>query len=334
MKKGCLIGIAILAMMLVIVAISLVVIFYAVDRRVGLSTAPDIPWTDYVPISTETAVQVKVNIPLLLRNLKPALEKVPFPKWVTLYGTASPNVTIENVLPHSIFAALNIRPDLTNGNLTVFVNERRFGKVMAEMLTYDFLSRTIPQVKWNTEGAILHQRGALTINGTLPIPQDVEPVIQEKWPAGGGAEPLSLDSNPMIAACVDNRAGQLVAIAGMMLTAQNQDFKALAESGYGAMAMGLLPEIHTIHLAASLTDADTAQINLRANTTQNGQSLFLLLSGFWPMVPQNAQTKWGLTVEGEPAWDAAQHAIVADLKITGIENLVVSRLTAALAGRE
>lgn len=334
MKKGCLIGIAILAMMLVIVAISLVVIFYAVDRRAGLSEAPAIPWTDYVTVSKETAVQVEVKVPFLIRSLRPALEKVPFPKWVSLYGTASPAVTIENVLPYTLFAALNIRPDLTNGNLTVFVNERRFGKVMAEMLTYDFLSRTIPQVKWNTEGAILHQRGALTLDGTIPIPADVEPIIQEKWPAGGITGPLSLDREPMISACVDNRAGQLVAIAGMILTAQDQDFKALAESGYGTMVMGLLPEIHTIHFAASLTDADTAKVTLRAETTPNGQSLFLLLSGFWPMVPQNAQTKWGLTVEGEPAWDAAQHAIVADLKVTGIENLVVSRLTAALAGRE
>lgn len=333
MKKGCLIGLAILAMILVIAAVSLVFVYYAVDRRTGLSEAPEIPWTDYVPVTRETAVLARVDFPELCRGLGPALNQVSFPQWVSLYGHSTPAAMLEKILPHRAVAALRIRPDLTSGSLTVFVNERRFGTMMAEMLTYDVLNRAVPQVRWNTEGAVLNQRGALILEGTVPIPQEVEPIIQEKWPTEGSAEPLPLESGTMMAARVDNRAGQLAAIAGMILSAQNQDFGSLAASGYGTMVLGLLPEIHSITLAASLKDADTAEVKLRADTTPNGQSLFLLLSGFWPMVPQNAQAKWGLTVEGEPVWDGAENAIAADLKITGIENLVVSRLTAALAGR-
>jgi len=333
-KKGCLVGITILMLVLVIVAVSLAGLFYAIDRRAGISAASQTPWADFVPVSQETAVLARIDTSGLVGKLAPAMEKVPFPKWLSLYGAGSAGRAIHDFTPYYMLVALNIRPDLTNASLTIFINERRLGTLMAEMLTYDVLNRSLPQVKWNTEGAILHRRGALTIDGTLAIPPEVEPIIQEKWPSANVTTPFSLEEKPMIEAYVDNRAGQLVAIAGMILSAQNQDFQAMVKGGYGAMIMGVLPEIHSIHLSANLKDANTALVRFQANTTSNGQSLFLLLSGFWPMVPQNAQSRFGLTVEGEPTWDATQNAIVADLTITGIENLVVSRLTTALSGNK
>ncbi|HOQ88766.1 MAG TPA: hypothetical protein PLX03_01385 [Candidatus Hydrogenedentes bacterium] len=330
MKKGCLIGILVVVLLSAIAAIALAAVYYAVDKRVGLSAAHELPWAEHVPVTKETAALARIDTCRIGRCLAPALDKVPFPKWLTWYGAGSAGRAIADSLPHRIVLALNIRPDLSGAGLSVFVNEQRFGKLMQEVLTYDFLARTLPQVKWNTEGALLAERGVLTIDGTLSIPPDVEPLIQEKWSGTADQATLTLDDQPQIDISIDNRTGQLLAIAGMIAEAQNQDFKALAQSGYGTMVMGLLPEIYSIRLQATLKDSDTAAATLRVNTSPNGQSLFLLLSGFWPMVPENARSRFGLTVEGEPAWNAAENAIVADLKITGIENLVISRLSAAL----
>ena len=337
MKKGCLIALIAIAL-LALVAVAILGIAYAkANTKFGLTEAPPVSHETLATANTVLRIVFKPEtmIPLLDKlvpadQIPPALAKLGY----------SPDKLLPMLLPREI--AVLGTPNLASNKLglTFFINEKRGGPFLVDAInngTYTPGQRPLDSfpkvIKWSPEGASLLQRGEFELNGELAIPDTVETAILKSWKPTPPAEPLRIEGNHHLEAVMDNRNGSILTLYAAVMAAQGQDWQApLKDSQVGPMVDGVLPDIIDIRTAADLVDFDTAKVNLRIDATaEKGPGLEFIVKMIWPNVLDIA-TKQGITITGEPAWDAQKGALIIDLGISGIKPMLEKALNRSLPG--
>ena len=161
------------------------------------------------------------------------------------------------------------------------------------------------------------------MKGDLAIPDTVESAILKSWKPTAPAEPLRIEGSHHIEAVLDNRNGDVLAIYAAFMAAQGRDWQApLKDPQVGSMINGVLPDILDIRAAGDLKDFDNANINLRIDATaEKGPGLEFMIKMIWPNVLEIA-AKQGVTIKGDPLWDAQKGALLVDLNISGFKPML------------
>jgi hypothetical protein len=271
----------------------------------------------------------------LLENLIPP-NQIP-PALAKLGST--PESLLPMFLPREV--AVLAAPDMATNKLvmTVFINEKRGGPLLMEAINSGKYTNgerpldNIPVIKWAPEGATLRERGAFEVKGDMAIPDTVETAILKSWKPTPPVEPLRIEGSHHLELVLDNRNGDVLAIYAALMAAQGQDWETpLKDPQVGAMINGILPDILDMRAAADLIDFDNANINLRIDATaEKGPSLEFVVKMIWPNVLEGA-AKNGITLKGEPVWDAQKGALLIDLSVSGFKPMLEKSLGRALPG--
>ena len=336
MKKGCLIALIALGLLVVTAIAALGVAYAKANRQFGLNEAP--------AISHETLATGNTVLRIVLKpeTMAPMLDKL-LPPDANVTALAKVGYTPQNLLPQILprEIALLGAPNLSTNklNLTFFVNEKRGGPFLVELMNTGKYTNgqrpldNVPQINWAPEGVLLPERGALELHGDIEIPDNVEPVILKSWKPSPPVEPLRIEGNHHLEGVLDNRNGDLLAIYAALMASQGKDWQeALKDGQAGPMIEGNLPDILDIRVAADLQDFDNATVNLRIDATaEKGPGLEFLLKMIWPSVI-DAAAKNSITVKGEPVWDAQKGALLVDLSLSGFKPMLEKAFKTTLPG--
>lgn len=336
MKKGCLIALIALAL-LALAAVAVLGIAYAkANRQFGLTEAPAV---SHESIATgNTVLRVVLKPDTLTSFLEMLIPPDATPPLLAKLGY-TPQSLLPMFLPREV--AILAAPDLATNKLvmTIFVNEKRGGPLLLDAInngTYTQGQKPLdkfPLIKWAPEGASLPERGAFEVKGSLDIPDTVEPFILKSWKPTPPVEPVRIEGSHHLEAVMDNRNGDILAIYAALMTAQGKDWETpLKDPQLGAMINGILPDILDIRAAADLKDFDNANINLRVDATaEKGPSLEFVAKMVWPNVLEGA-AKNGVTIKGDPLWDAQKGALLIDLNVSGFKPMLEKTLKRSLPG--
>jgi hypothetical protein len=338
MKKGCLIALIALAL-LALAAVAVLGIAYAkANKQFGLTEAPAVSHETLATGNTVLRIVFKPDtMTSFLEQLIPA-EATP-PALAKLGYT--PQSLLPMFLPREI--AILAAPDFASNKLkvTVFLNEKRGGPLLQDAInngTYTQGKKPLdnfPLIKWAPEGALLPERGNFELMGELAIPDTVETAILKSWKPTPPVEPVRIEGSHHLELVMDNRNGDILAIYAAFMAAQGQDWEApLKDPQVGAMISGILPDILDIRASADLKDFDNANINLRVDATaEKGPSLEFVVKMIWPNILE-AAAKNGVTLTGDPVWDAQKGALLVDLQVSGFKPMLEKSLNRSLPGAE
>ncbi len=336
MKKGCLIALLALVL-LVVAAVAVVGVAYAkANRQFGLTEAPAV--SHETVASANSALRVVLKPEAIVSLLDKLVPTDQLPPMLAKLGY-TPDKMLPLVLPRE--AALLAAPDLgTNKlNLTFFLNERRGGPFLVDAINTGKYSGgqkpldNFPLIKWAPEGATLAERGALELKGDLAIPDTVEPAILKSWKPAPSLASLHIEGDHLLEAVMDNRNGAILAVCAALMSARGQDWQTVLKTPpAGPMLEGNLPDILDVRLAADLTDFDNATVNLRIDATaEKGPGLEFMVKMVWPNIIEEA-AKQGITIKGEPLWDAQKGALLIDLALSGLKPKLEMALHRSLPG--
>jgi len=323
-KKGCLIALAAIGLLILAAAVVLGVAYTRFNREIGLTEAP--------PVSHETVATGNTVFRVVLKpeSMAPLLDKLippnAIPAWLAKLGYA-PEKIIPKVLPREV-AVLGAPDFATNKlGLTFFLNEKIGGPALVGAIntgkyTEDGkpLLASFPKITWSPEGAQLPERGNFQLKGSLAIPDTVEPAILKSWKPSAPVEPLRIEGTHHLEAVLDNRNGDILAFCAALMAAQGKDWESeFKNPPAGPMIEANLPDILDIRAAADMLDFDTVTINLRVDATaEKGPGLEFMVKMVWPNIIIAAEQN-GVTLKGEPVWDAQKGALLLDITVTGIK---------------
>ncbi|MBW7865930.1 MAG: hypothetical protein GX580_09795 [Candidatus Hydrogenedens sp.] len=323
MKKGCLIVLIVLA----VLVLGAVVAATMAARSAGAFASPVV---SHDTVATpKTRLWLVVNPAPVLPILMPLIPtEIPDNQ---LPVAVNPQKWIEPFLPREV--ALMAAPNFATGkaDLTLFVNEQRGGPTILKLALQQGLP-AVPQIQWTGQGIELPERGNLQLRASMPIPDGVEEVLAENWKQTPPSEPLRITGGHQVEAMLDNRNGDLLTLAAAVVQATGNSWAEIFEQQKERI-MPILPGIHDIRLVADLVDLNRATAVLRIDASEDsGMTLQFLLGMAWVQVVAGAESKYGVTIKGEPMWDAEKGALIANLDITGIENHIRRAVAGRMAG--
>jgi hypothetical protein len=335
-KKGCLIVLVALALLVVAAIAGLGIAYAKANSMFGLTEAPALSHENVA--SGNTVLRVVFKPDTLTSLLEQLIMPGATPPLLARLGY-TPHTLLPMVLPREL--AVLAAPDLAANklNLTLFVNERRGGPAFLDAINKGSFTggkkplESFPLIKWAPESASLTQRGDFEIKGEMAIPDTVEAAILKSWKPTPPVEPLRIEGNHHLEAVMDNRNGNILAFYAAFMAAQGQDWEAALKSGpAGPMVEGNLPDILDVRATADLIDFDDANINLRIDATaEKGPGLEFMIKVIWPNIV-DALAKNGLTVKGDPAWDTQKGALIIDLNVSGFKPMLEKALNHSLPG--
>jgi len=326
-SRGCLI------IVLVVPLLSLSaagVVLYKVNADYGLFQAPLVSHELLARENTRLRLAVKLD-PLsdLLVGALP--EESALPAWLPF----DLDTMLPQVLPHEL-ALLGGADYRTGGyELTVFVNERRGGPLLAQIVNESGVLDNLEQVTWDTRGMAFQARGTLTLDGVLPIPEDAETLILRHWTHDVPEAPLVLQGGHFLEAALDNRNGDVIALWATFAGLQEQDLPELLETDVNMkMLFDTLVQITSMHLWADLATHDELLIDLRVGAHPSmGPNLQLILGAFvLPEARHRLKTQYDVTLEGEANWDADEEVLKGQFRLRGFRPHVLDALGGARAG--
>ncbi len=318
MKKGCLILLGIVAVLLLGLVIAGFVGFRIANQRFGVSLAPEISHETYADADTRIRLVVKPEL------VTPYIEAyLPDDVEINTAGFKLADV-MNHVVPREM--AFLARSDVIGKKvrLTLFANERRGGPLLEMVVRESNVFASMPQVSWTTEGLELRGRGALLAEGDIPIPEAAESEILSLWPTRAQAPPATVRGGHMAELVVDNRNGDILAFASAAVTASGDDWEKLRAEGMADMVVNIIESIYLCRLTADMQDMDTIAFSLRIDMHEDeGPGLHSLLSFMvMPWLRGTLRNEHNLVLEGEIHWDEAEKAILGDYTITGLEAFI------------
>lgn len=324
MKKGCLIVLIILAVLLVAAVIAGFVAYNIANQRLGLTESRVVGHEELVV--GDTRVRAVINplliVPIVSEYITPDMNLPLQPEQVKQF--------MPYVLPREI--AVLARTDVLGHKLylTFFANEQRLGKLIQQYVNDSPILSQIKQITWTEGGIHLPERGNLYVEGSLEIPDNVEQELLQLWPAKAKEEAARIEGGNQLELVVDNRNGDILALAAAFTQAAGQDWQMLRDSQYGATAIGIIESIHVARIKANLTDKDTLVINLRIDSdAEKGPGLQLLLAGLaLPALRDELKKNYNINLDGELPWDNEQNAIIGDITLTGLETFIRAKIAA------
>ncbi len=322
MKKGCMIALIVLAALLIIIIGGAFVSYKIGDQKYGLSLAP--------AISHERAMKGDTRIRLalypdrvasFLPAYMPSNIKIPT-------GLLEMDDVLRSALPREVAVLLNT--DIQNKKLllTLFANEKFFGRLMKDAANGSEFFTSVRQVHWLTDGFELPERGFLYAEGDMPIPDTVEEELYKLWPTAAKEPAAPIEGKSHAELVIDNRNGDIMTVAAALVQASGQNWDTLVETQYGATAIGIMESIRVGRLKANLMDTDTAAMDLRIDSdAERGPGLQFLLSGMaLPYLRDFIKKQYNLILEGDLSWNADENAILGTFKLTGLEAFIKSKI--------
>jgi hypothetical protein len=228
---------------------------------------------------------------------------------------------LPKVLPREV--ALLGSPNFRDGqyNLTLFLNEQRGGPFLPAFLNNQTnFKEATPAIQWDDPGFSLSERGKLTAQGHLGLPDGLEATILESWPMEATGDTLALLGGHLAEGVVDNRNGDIVTLIGACAPLWGASLDILKANPQFAAALDLITQIENIRLAVDLKNPDTAVIQLliKANPEVRGRLEFMGPFIF-PMMATEIKRSYGLDMEHTCTWQLEDSTYKVDITLTGIE---------------
>jgi len=266
----------------------------------------------------DTRLRVSIDTLQLGADMVPYLpENPPLPGWLP-WDLPS---LLPKVLPREV--AILGGSDYADGayNLTVFVNEQRGGPALPEYLNNQYkFQQQFPAVEWAPEGFQLERRGVLSAQGQLPLPLDLEDTILQTWSLELPDTPLTLFGDHMAEAVVDNRNGEIVTLMGALAPVWNTSLEQMQQNPQIDALLTMLADVSDIRLAIDFKTTDIILLQFRIHAAQEvGGQLEFFIPLAIPMLSQQLQVQYGLTLESENKWNPEEEVYTADLSVIGVE---------------
>ncbi|HDP35611.1 MAG TPA: hypothetical protein ENN29_10940 [Candidatus Hydrogenedentes bacterium] len=327
MKKGCLIVLVALVVLLCAAAISGLVAYRIANQRFGLSLAPEISHDEYA--TSETRIRLIIKPELLAPYL---IDYIPDDVDLPTGGFEVQEV-LHHILPREV--ALLGRADVVGRRmrLTLFINEKRGGPLIEQIVSDANPFEKIKQISWTSDRLELRGRGALVAEGYLPIPGEVEAELFEIWPTRSQQAPAAVQGNNQAELVVDNSNGDILALAAAVAVAAGESWDSVRKEQMADMAVSIIESIHVARLAANMTDKNTVDFDLKITADpKSGPGLQFLLAGLaMPWLTDKLRDDYDLTLKGDVKWDEAQSAVVGRYTLSGLEPLIRSIAASASA---
>lgn len=268
--------------------------------------------------TADTRVRVVVDTLRLGKDLEVYLpENLPVPGWLP-WGL--PDI-LPKVLPREV--ALLGGSDFREGafNLTLFLNEQRGGPYLPEFLNTqtDFKAST-PAIVWDDPGFSLSERGKLTAQGHLVLPDGLESTILESWPLDTPGEPLVLLGGHLAEGVIDNRNGEIVTLIAACAPIWGSSLEVLQTNPQFAAALDLLKQVLDIRLAVDFKNPDTVLIQLLIHADAEVRGRLEFMGPFiLPMLATEVKRQYGVDMESTYTWVVEDDTYKVDVTLTGVE---------------
>ena len=312
MKKWLIVCIVLLAVGTVAAAL----VGYQLNTRYGWLAST--PVFHEIMATGDTRVRASVDTVRLGRELAPYIpEDVALPDWLPWDAPA----LLPRVLPHEVAVLGGADFRQGNFNFTLFINEQRGGPVLPGYLNSQArLKQRFPAVTWEEPGFTLQRRGILSVNGFLPLPSELESMVRETWSAEPPAEPLTLLGGHLAEAVIDNRNGEILTLMGALAPVWNMTLEQIRQNPMVEARLELLTGISNVRVAVDFASVDNLLIQIRIEAEPEvGGQLGVMVPFAMPMLAQQLQRRYGLTMQPETSWNAADNTYQVDLSLTGIE---------------
>lgn len=309
------------AVLLVVLIAAGFMVFQRFDGAYGIRQAPALSYMMFGGADADIVVRFE---PDAARPIIQDIVAQQFPE-----ATGWMNRLIANSLPHEMVLMASPRFTENMIDLTLFVNERRGGPVLAQQLTETALSGLgIEAVTWDPEGARLERRGAVVVDGTARLHADSLNEINRRWGDRSPGAPIVVEGGHLIEIIGANATGALYALVAAMT---------IPESGQADLAVVLaleeVKQIDTLRATADFISQDAMAIDIVIQCDPSIEAdrpatLFLLLEEIVrPNLVQSLTDDYGLTLDGNFVRSA--YEIRGAFTLNGFEALLQGNATTA-----
>ena len=327
-KKIFLILVGVIAVLLLVAGGILAVLYHRANQRFGLSEAEPVSHETVADMGTRLRVVARPEAvtPLLLAYVPK--ERMPTLPVVSALGLDF-SKAVEMLMPREV--ALLGGSDFGAGQvrLTLFVNERRGGPASVEHLDLSDLLGRIPVVSWAATRLRMPQRGVLLLDGQIPIPEEVETVVLERWSHRMEGAPLSVYGGHFLEMVLDNRNGELMTLGASIAQGLDVDWQDAMKQPPLSMAVPVVEKIQEIRLHVDPEGLDALTGNLRISGPPDVAGLSLLINiAVAEYIAKPLKEKHGMDLSGECVWDQAQGAVIGRYRIAGLDGYLRQRINA------
>lgn len=210
-----------------------------------------------------------------------------------------PDWILERVFPYEIAVMFAPVRDKGETAVTVFVNEQRFGPLIAKVVNGVQLELHFPDVSWSPSGMVRPARGVLLLEGSIPMDAQTVQSVAETWSDAKAISPLPMERGHFLEAVFDNSQGGAYALLASLVTSDTLS----SDDFITGLVIGTLKNVVRAHGYGDFVDRNTLDISLTfecdpfAEDDPAGSLKFLLDSGITLIGAQLGQQ--GFTLDGE-----------------------------------
>ena len=204
-RRGCLVAFGVLAAAVLIVALG--GLWYVNDRWGAVTAAPAISLSP-VP-GSDRVIYAAIDPGRAAGAIQAVVES-----WA---GRGVPAWMIGMALPHALYGGLGTDYDSGQIALRFLLNERRLGPLLASNLVVLDIPGRFPEISWGPAGVVLERRGAISLDGDIPMEPEAREAVWYSWNQSFERTPLELDGGHAFEILADNRSGgAYLAVASLL----------------------------------------------------------------------------------------------------------------------
>ncbi len=325
--KKVLVIFAVVAGSLLLVGAGVAAAIYSwADGAYGIAPAPEVSHTEVEPDFTRLRVVARPGLArdFILSNLPEAqLQQLP------ALIRDNMETIVNSGLPYEV-ALLGGADYVANAfAFTVFINEQRGGPLLVESLNgSNFFAN--PAIEWLDGSFSMPERGIVTTRGQVALPQGMEALVLQTYPADPPVSALTIEGDHLVEAVLDNRNGDALAMIGIVAR-QNSGLPIadLVEQPPLNQFVPVLAQFLSARIHADLIDNDSMSIQLfmdgKEGTAGEGSQPFVGIGNFVLLRElRNQLSRQGLTLEGRLEHDGPD--VTGDFILSGLQT-VLARMT-------
>jgi hypothetical protein len=280
-RRGCVIGLSILVLLLIVIFGALLVL----DRRYEFMwAARRVHHHELVAPNAGLRVSIQPD-----RASAYLLSRLQVPEWA-----------FSRILPYE--AAIMLEPKQDHVESTFYINAQRFGPHIVEYVRDTNLVSRITLVQWQSPELRREERGVLVVKGTLPVDRPAQETVLRAWRQFTPSGPLAFEGDHFVEAVLDNRTGSgLITLFSLLAASGIPDAQLEREN---LLTQNLLEA----RLTADIVEHNEVEIAIQLTYREDGleedkgakEFLFEVLYG---TIKQQLQTQYGVELEGGTRWE-------------------------------
>jgi hypothetical protein len=241
----------VLVVLLVLLIGGAAAVFMRFDGEYGIRRAPMLSYMEYGGAQADIAIRIDPN---QARQL--ILDFV-----AQQFGDGANdfiNNLIADSLPHEIVLMASPRYGDQTIDLTLYVNERRGGPVLARELTNMLAEQAgADTISWDPQGARLERRGVVVLTGETRLHDQTLLDIDRRWGESLPSAPQIMDGGNLFELIAANRKGSLYALVAALAIA-NPDESNVAV----AFALEEIKQLDSMRATANFISEDAVAISM------------------------------------------------------------------------